>query len=352
MTEFPCGTCECGAFYVCDATGHNVGSAMVECLVGACNDDWDLTWELIPEDDYLTGRLDDYDEVSHQIVPKRNMDGRACRGVLYFVRLHRDMAELVERLEVTRNTKNLEGQAPDTRKGAKVPELEPELDPKRVRRKTNKKEVKALVDQGDVDTLVGLCFDDKRTLRFIQRLLYAPDPAERYYIAWTLGEVCARVSTREPGPVADLLHRLFEACSDSASTSWGMVEAIGAIIANRTDIYGAFTRHLLNFMEDTATREAAVWGLSEIAATRPDLIRNTPFYSLTNTLEDENPIIRALMVRMFGRIQAKEVGFQLMALQNDAVSVTIYEQGRPLETSVAGLATEALQHIHSGEENG
>lgn len=31
MREFPMGTCECGAVYVSDTTGHNIGAAMVEC---------------------------------------------------------------------------------------------------------------------------------------------------------------------------------------------------------------------------------------------------------------------------------------------------------------------------------
>ncbi len=55
------GRCQCGAVYASDETGHNVGAAMVEALVYACNDDWDLAWSLVPEDDYLTGRLENYD---------------------------------------------------------------------------------------------------------------------------------------------------------------------------------------------------------------------------------------------------------------------------------------------------
>ena len=47
MREFAQGVCECGAVYVCDATGHTIGAAMVECLVTACNDQWDLAWELL-----------------------------------------------------------------------------------------------------------------------------------------------------------------------------------------------------------------------------------------------------------------------------------------------------------------
>ena len=85
-----------------------------------------------------------------------------------------------------------------------------------------------------------------------------PEAGERYKIAWILGQVCGAGASLDPGPVADLLHRLFESASDSASSSWGMVEAIGAIIANRPDIYGAFARHLFLYMGDPGTQEAVL----------------------------------------------------------------------------------------------
>lgn len=345
MTEFPVGSCECGAVYVCDATGHNLGSAMVECLVYACNDEWDLAWELMPEDDYLTGRVENYDDVTHQVVPKRNLDGRAVRGVLYFVRLHKEMVEIAERFQAKQETE-IKADSADSRAGVPVPEVEPEPDPGRTRKRTSKREVKELVAQGDIETLVALTFDDKRTLRYLQRLLYQPDAAGRYRVAWILGQVCARVATREPSPVADLLHRLFEACSDSAATPWGMVESIGSIIAQRPDIYGAFTRYLLNFVGDPSTQEATIWGLGEIADSRPDLIRNTPFYSTFHFLNHDNPVIRGLMARLLGRIKAKEASFQIMGLQQDDTEIVIYSQGMPKTTTVAALATEAVQQIN------
>ncbi len=350
MTEFPVGKCECGAVYTCDATGHNVGSALVESLVYACHDEWDLAWELVPEDDYLTGRVDDYDDVTHQVCPKRNLDGRAVRGVLYFVRLHKDMAEIAARFE---QKKKQEAQAAlketlgtDASVGV-IPEVEPARDPKRQKKRASKSMVKKLVEAGDIDALVDLSFDDIRTLRFMQRLLYEPVAAKRYKTAWLIGQVSARLATREPGPVADMLHRLFESCSDSASMPWGMVETIGAVISARPDIYGAFTRHLLNFMGDEGTREAAIWGLGEIAATRPDLIRNTPFYSTFHFLEHDNPIVRGLMARLLGRIKATEASIQLMGLQNDQSEITIYEYGEPVTTTVAVLAGEAVDNINN-----
>jgi len=350
MTEFPVGTCECGAVYVADATGHNIGSAMVECLVYACNDEWDLAWDLIPEEDYLTGRIEDYDEVTHQVVPKRNLEGRAVRGVLYFVRLHTEISEIVERFQQKQNQDDEKtstgGVDPVTEK--QTPSPAPIKNSGGPKRRTSKREVKALVDKNAVDELTALCFEDKRTLRFLQRLLYQADPCRRYKTAWIMGQVCAQLSSREPGPVADLLHRLFEACSDSAATPWGMVEAIGSIIALRPDIYGAFTRHLLNFMGDPSTQEAVLWGLGEIADRRPDLIRSTPFYSTFHFLGHDNPVVRGLMVRLLGRIQANEALMQIIGLQQDDSEVTYFEEGDMTTTTVADLAFAAVELIRHG----
>lgn len=346
MTEFPVGRCDCGAVYVCDATGHNVGAAMVECLVHACRDDWDLAWEMNPEDDYLTGRIDNYDEITHQVVPTRELDGRWIRGVLYFVRLHKDMAEIADRFTARQQDENVAA----TSGGSPLPPVEPRRDPKRQRKRASKELVRQLATAGDIDALVDYCFDDRRTLLFLQRLLYDPGEAARYRTAWLIGQVCARLSSREPGPVADLMHRLFEACSDSAATNWGMVETIGAIIAARPDIYGAFTRHLLNYMGDESTQAQVIWALGEIAASRPDLIRKTPFYSTFAFLGHENPLIRGLMARLLGRIHATEALFQIMGLQADQHPVTIYEQGRPVQATVALLATEAIENIHRNKE--
>ncbi|MCL2457796.1 MAG: PBS lyase [Desulfobulbus sp.] len=356
MREFPMGTCECGAVYVSDTTGHNIGAAMVDCLVSACNDQWDLAWELVPEDDYLTGTIDDYDEVTHQVVPKRNLDGRAVRGVLYFVRLHKEMAELVKRFEHHAAPQPGEqagdGAAPAVAPPVAAPATAPSRDPKRPKKRADKQVVRELARSGDIDGLVALYADDRKVLRYLQRLLYEPEAGMRYRIAWVLGQVCGRVATRDPGPVADLLHRLFEACSDSAASSWGMVESIGAIIAARPDIYGAFTRHLFNFMGDPGTREGVLWGLGEIAATRPDLIRKIPFYALFPVLNHANPVFRGLTLRLLGRIKAKEAGFQIMGLQHDTAPVIIYEQGQPFQTTVAELCAQATRSIHEEKPDG
>ncbi|MFC1524460.1 DVU0298 family protein [Thermodesulfobacteriota bacterium] len=344
LGEFSVGSCQCGAVYTCDPTGFNVGAAMVECIVYSCNDDWDLAWDMIPETDYLTERLENYDEITNQVVEARNLDGRSVKGVIFFVRLHRDIDE------VTR-LRNKEGATGPYQTKSTIPVLEPERDPKRKKKRADKTAVQKMVESGDIDGLVDLSFDDFKTLRFMQRILYTPDDNLRWKTVHVLGKVCARLSTRKPGKVSDLLHRLFAACSDSASSSWGGVETIGAVISERPDIYGAFMRHLLEYLHDQRNRPLVLWSLGTVAANRPDLVRGIPFYQLFSFLDDPDPLCRALALRLFGRIKAKEIRNAIKKMTTDTTSITIYEEGDPVKTTVGDLATEALASIDTEGES-
>lgn len=349
MNEFPVGRCQCGAVYTCDATGHNIGAAIVETLVYACDDNADFAWELLPEDDYLTGRIENYDETNHQVVATKNVDGRAVRGVLYFVRLHTDIQDIARRITDQRQDSLAETLTALKKQNPVV--IEPAPDEKRVRSKANKKLVKQLVESEDIDGLVALCFDDKKTLRLIQRLLYDPDEKERWRIAWVMGLVTARTSTREPGPVSEMLHRMFEACADSAATPWGMVETIGYVISMRSDIFGAFTRYLMNYIGEPSTCNQALWALAEIAETRPDLIRNTPFYTLFHFLQHPEAQVRGQVARLMGRIVAKEAAIQLMELSDDTAKFSFCVDGQLVDSTVAEAAGKALALIHGGLRN-
>jgi hypothetical protein len=345
LGEFSLGSCGCGAVYASDPSGFNIGAAIVECLVHACGDNWELAWDLLPEQDYLTGRIEDYDEVTHQVVETRNLDGRIIRGVLYFIRLQENVTNL------TASTKEKDSSAA-AKSFASVKKIQEKSEgpTKREKKKANKNLVRDMVQNRDADGLVALCFDDKKTLRLLQRQLYEPDEAKRWAIASFIGEVCSRVAMRKPGMVSDLLHLLFEACSDSAASNWGAVETIGSIIAARPDIYGSFTRHLLAYIGDPSTRAQVLWALGTIAEKRPDLVRNTSFYQLIGILDSPVAAVKGYMVRLLGRLQAKEVAGRIRALQDDTTMLIIYENGLPVKTDLGTLAKEAMQLIEAEGE--
>ncbi|MDH3781146.1 MAG: HEAT repeat domain-containing protein [Desulfobulbaceae bacterium] len=345
LGEFSLGSCGCGAVYASDPSGFNIGAAIVECLVHACGDNWELAWDLLPEQDYLTGRIEDYDEVTHQVVETRNLDGRIIRGVLYFIRLQ----ENVTNLSASTKEKDSSAAAKSFASVKKIQEKS-EGPTKREKKKANKNLVRDMVQNRDADGLVALCFDDKKTLRLLQRQLYEPDEAKRWAIASFIGAVCSRVAMRKPGMVSDLLHLLFEACSDSAASNWGAVESIGSIIAARPDIYGSFTRHLLAYIGDPSTRAQVLWALGTIAEKRPDLVRNTSFYQLIGLLDSPVAAVKGYMVRLLGRLQAKEVAGRIRALQDDTTMLIIYENGLPVKTDLGTLAKEAMQLIEAEGE--
>lgn len=345
LGEFSLGSCGCGAVYASDPSGFNIGAAIVECLVHACGDNWELAWDLLPEQDYLTGRIEDYDEVTHQVVETRNLDGRIIRGVLYFIRLQENVTNL------TASTKEKDSSAA-AKSFASVKKIQEKSEgpTKREKKKANKNLVRDMVQNRDADGLVALCFDDKKTLRLLQRQLYEPDEAKRWAIASFIGEVCSRVAMRKPGMVSDLLHLLFEACSDSAASNWGAVESIGSIIAARPDIYGSFTRHLLAYIGDPSTRAQVLWALGTIAEKRPDLVRNTSFYQLIGLLDSPVAAVKGYMLMLLGRLQAKEVAGRIRALQDDTTMLIIYENGLPVKTDLGTLAKEAMQLIEAEGE--
>lgn len=338
MNEFTMGECQCGAVYVSDQTGHNLGAAMVECLVHASHDNWELAWDLTPEEDYLTDQIDNYDEVTHQVIETRNLDGRAVRGVLYFVRLHQEFAQLAAQ-------KGNEPASEAQENAAARPPMEPIRDPKRIKKKANKDNVQAMADSNDIDGLVDLLFDDAKTMRCLQRLLYDPEPEKRWHYAFVMGKVCARYASQKPGAVSDLLHRLFEACSDSAATHWGLIETVGSIIAGRPDIFGAFTSHLLMYRNMPTTRVQTLWALAEIAKTRPDIVRGTPFYSLFPMLAHPDPLTRGHAVLLFGLLKANEAKGQIEGLRGDNAMLTLYTEGKAEQTTVAALVNQALERL-------
>lgn len=350
MDEFLLGKCRCGAVYVSEPTGFNIGAAMVECMVAACDDNPDLAWELEPDVDYLSGRIENYDENTHYVYESREHEGRKVSGILYFIRLTKDLSDLSGKLKD--HKKDRSAKVKSTAIGTfVVPAMEPKLDPNRKKLRADKAEIQKWVKESNIDDLVRTTFDDSKTLRFMQRLLYSPNEEERYHTAHVMGQVCRRISTLKPGMVSDILHRMYESCTDSASTHWGLLETIGSIIAARADLFGSFARHLLMYRGLDSSRAIVLWAMATIAKDSPEIIRQTPVYAVFDFINHEDPVTRGNAVRLFGRINAMEVKSEIEKLVDDQAELTLYEDGLPIKTTVGTLAKEALTDMGTMSKN-
>ena len=340
LGDFDYGLCKCGAVYVHDVTGHNLGAAYVEALGFACNDDWDLAWSLEPGEDYEDAIIEGYDFGSHVVYPTGyTPKGRRVRGALSFIRLIEDVRDVTQ-AGVEKRIKTLS-----------EPQISEEdrqrhyLD--RRRHRFSKQEVQACVDARDIDRLKEMALRDPLVLRKIQRLLYSADQEMMWKAVNALGRVAGDLATERPTLVGDLVRRLLLATGDSAATNWGSVETIGEIIRNQPVIYGSFLQNLVEFLEDPPSRPSVLWAIGRVGELHPKLVRSKAFFSLFSMLNDSSARVRGHAAWAFGRIRAQEALRPLQALRDDPEELSLFNGEKIIHTTVGKLAREAVKRIEN-----
>jgi len=302
---------------------------MIEALVFGCNGDWDLAWNLLPEDDYLEKQVGQYDYETHLIIPGGIYGGRRVAGTLFFIRLHQDIQEVTQegvRQQLKRATTHSTGVS-SKGKGKKS---------------FTKKEVEALVKDYRMDSLLTIAAQDKRILRDLQRLLYTADDLLRCKAAEALGKASALIAQKDPATISRLLQGLFTSISDSAASSWGALNAIGEIIGNSPEQFAGYIPQLVKSTGDKALLPEALRALGKIGGVRPDLIRKAAFRSIP-LLRDPDPGIRGYAAILLGNLDAQEAREGFTELLDDSMGIEIYKDGRFEKRTVSQLAAEALK---------
>jgi predicted RNA-binding protein len=328
--EMPVGKCSCGAVYACDVTGHNLGTALVEALVFGCDGDWDLAWDLVPEEHYMEGQVNNYDLDTHLVIRGGVYQGRRIAGTLYFVRLCRDISTVTDKAKRKLDSAVAVSQRSSWKKrGGKT---------------LSKKQVAAFVEAYDLNPLLDAAKEDKRIIRDLQRLIYSVDKGLRLKATDALGKVSGVIAEYDSGAISKLLQRLFSASADTAASSWGCLDAIGEIISNSPEQFGGYMPQLYQFAGDRALLAEVLRALGNIGGKRPDLIRNTT-YRFIPLLHDPDPEIRGYAAILLGNLGAKEAKDDLAGLEEDSADLEVYRNGQLEKQTVGQLASEALAKL-------
>ena len=330
QTEMPVGKCSCGAVYACDVTGHNLGTALVEALVFGCDGDWDLAWDLLPEQDYMESQVNNYDLDTHLVIHGGVYQGRRIAGTLYFVRVYRDIPGVTEEAK-----KGLDRAAAVSQRSSRK---------KRERKVLSKKEVAAFVEAYDLNPLLDVAKEDKRIIRDLQRLIYSVDKLLRLRATDALGKVSGVIAEYDPGAISKLLQRLFSASADTAASSWGCLDAIGEIISNSPEQFGGYMPQLYHFAGDRDLLAEVLRALSNIGDKRPDLMRKRAFHFVP-LLQDPEPEIRGYAAKLLGNLGAHEAKDDLTRLEEDSAGLEVYRNGQLEKQTVGQLASEALAKL-------
>lgn len=326
QSTMPTGTCKCGAVYVLDVTGHNLGAAMMEALLHASGGDWDLAWSLTREKDYLDDQVKNYDDQTHLIIHRGIYQGRRIAGTLFFIRVQKPVQSS------KRNEAPMKENAPASpRKGIN-------------KRSLGKRDVEALVNAYDLEPLLSLAEEDKKITRDLKRLLYSGDKLLRWRAAEALGKVSSVIVRRDHGTVARLLQGFFTSLTDTASSSWGALDAIGEIIGREPEQFSGYLPQLLQLSRDRSLLADVLRALCKIGSARPDLLRSTSF-QVTVLLQDPDPEIRGYAAIFLGRAGVREARTELEKLLDDPSEMETYKDGFLEKKSVGHLASDALKKL-------
>ncbi|RJR39767.1 MAG: PBS lyase [Desulfobacteraceae bacterium] len=329
-STMPMGSCTCGAVFVCDVTGHNLGSAMVEGLLHACKGDSDKAWNLLPEEDYLERQVKHYDLETHSIIHSGAYQGRRIGGVLLFIRLQES-----------------DGENPRSKPGptsVDSPRESRDMQEERARANLSKKDVEALVNSYDVEPLVAAAENDKRVLRSLKRLLYSPDDLQRLRAAEFIGRASRAIGRREPEAVSRLLQELFSSVTDTAASSWGAVDAIGEIIRCQPDLFSSSIRRLALLSQDPSLAADVLRALVRIGGARPDLL-HVNAGALIRLLENPAPLLKGYAAMLVGLLKMGEARERLEALRENRSEIPVYDRGTIQKRTIAGIAQEALGRL-------
>jgi tetratricopeptide (TPR) repeat protein len=336
LGEFDYGACECGAVYVHDITGHNLGAAWVEAIGFACNV-CEVAWCLAPGEDYVDAILENYDIESHLVLPAgRTEDEKMVRAALIFIRMAKDVRE-VTHAGVSKRLELAEPRISAQEKNEAYIE--------RRSRRYSKQQVKVLVQAEEVEKLRAMALEDPLVLRKIQRLLYSTDEMLMWKAITTLGAVAGALATDRPTLVGDLVRRLLLASGDSAATNWGSIETIGEIIRAQPKIYGSFVRHIIGFVNDPPSCPAVLWAIGRIGELHPQVVRSSSFFAMFGLLTNSEPKIRGLAVWAFGRMKAQEVLKAIRGMIDDTEKLTLFDGQSIIYKTVGELASQAVERI-------
>jgi hypothetical protein len=325
VTEFPVGACShCGAVYAFDVTGHNLGSAFIEALLFACNEDDYLAFSLSYGDDYTDAVIGNYDIYTHSVVPEKIYNDRYVRGALVFVRLFEQFLEATgEKVK-----EKLKYAAPVAKTKLRSDKFSREI-------------VQRLVAENNLTEIISLAEEDSRVLNELQRMLYTPDELLRWKIIHLLGEVCKRVAEKRPDLVSKLITKLLQSSADPGASAWGALEAVGTIISTNPPLFREFARPLLSFISQQTLQREVIWAMGKIAAADPGLVKFA-FRGLITFLDNADPGLRGYASWALGNIGFNDVVQKLKTLEADDNKLTIWRDGNLQEVTVGELAHEAV----------
>ena len=205
-------------------------------------------------------------------------------------------------------------------------------------RRALREEVVRLLAAGDFAGLEALAGRQAGIPELLLQFLY--DPGD--LLQWRAVEGLGRLAAAQPRQVSKVIGRLLWLLNeDSGSFGWGAAAALGEIGRGQVALVADIIPMFSGFLEETFSREAALWGLGRLAEGHPELLGEV-LPLVPPLLEKQDPQVRALASWCLGKAGYREAAAALEALLADDRAALLYDEGELRRTTVAQVARKAL----------
>lgn len=306
------GRCDCGTWYVCDPTGHNVGEVYVEALA-LMKGDWDINM-LDLDADYRTEDMD-YDVKRHaRIFSKAFAD---AAGKLIFVSASGETKQ-----KPAAEKKKTGGDE----SGGNI-----------------KKRLKAYLENNEYEAVISLSLQDKSVLRWLISLSYDKEDVISWRAMEAMGKVARAMTPERIDVVRDVIRRLLWSMGEeSGGIGWSAAELLGEIIVSNPEKFADIIPIVWSFREEDMFRAGVVRAMWRIGSVSQEKI-SFVFEDVEPLLCDNDPQVRA-----YGFLLASLSNDKLFVssacdrLKNDESYIMLYRNGELTGTTIAKLVSGML----------
>lgn len=156
-----------------------------------------------------------------------------------------------------------------------------------------KERLDKILENRDWGALGERIHEDRGVVRKIMSRIYIKDGLIFWRAVEALGKASAEIEKKEPGYAVELVRRYFWSLNEeSGGNAWNASEAIGSILYHNPKECSHFNWMFSALLEDESLQEGVLWGLSQIAISKPEAV-----YPLAEAVL---PFLEALEVKLRG----------------------------------------------------
>ncbi len=313
LGEILSGKCDCETIFVCDLTGRCVGEAYMEALV-LLKGDWDIG-VLDPDKDYSYADMD-YDYRTHKKVNSSNLG--ESPGKLVFLKPRRDNSPIIDEHE----------------------------EKTMVEKKGNqKKTLKKLLQEGDLEKIVELSLEDRGVINQLFSFSYDKNDVITWRTIESVGLISREISKHDAEFIRSTARRLLWAMTEeSGGVSWSAPEMLGEIIRSSPKDFSDLIPIVWSNRNEDVFTEGVMWAMGRIAEVDPESI--TFIYNdLKNMIENPNPVVMGYAIWVLGKIADVDSISEIEKYRNDKTQIHFYKNRILSKITIGEIANETINII-------